>query len=225
MPLYPGTGATGERGEYNNIVNAPLEAGDGGMQFREAMEVAILPRLEAFAPDLLIISAGFDAHRRDPLANLNLVEADFAWATCKLMDVADRMLQRPPGVAARRRLRPRRPGALGRRPCADLMGRLNSYKPTHSARDAFVAPSTISTISGGRNRRTGNRLSQSARNDQVPFVALKMAIDEIGAEAEVADDRAEQRQIDLAAMRMAAERSAPRVSARMKRSSAHAPSG
>lgn len=90
MPLYPGTGATGERGEYNNMVNAPLAAGDGSMNFREAMEVAVLPRLEAFSPDLLIISAGFDAHRRDPLANLNLVEQDFAWATGKLMEVADR---------------------------------------------------------------------------------------------------------------------------------------
>ena len=63
---------------------------DGSMNFREAMEVAILPRLEAFSPDLLIISAGFDAHRRDPLANLNLVEQDFAWATGKLMEIADR---------------------------------------------------------------------------------------------------------------------------------------
>jgi acetoin utilization deacetylase AcuC-like enzyme len=91
MPLYPGTGASNERGEYNNIVNAPLNAGDTGMHFREAMEVAILPRLEQFRPDLVIISAGFDAHRRDPLANLNLVEADFAWATSKLMDVSDRV--------------------------------------------------------------------------------------------------------------------------------------
>jgi acetoin utilization deacetylase AcuC-like enzyme len=90
MPLYPGTGSVAERGEYNNIVNAPLCAGDAGPQFREALEVAILPRIEQFRPDLLIISAGFDAHRRDPLANINLVEADFAWATGKLMDVADR---------------------------------------------------------------------------------------------------------------------------------------
>ena len=59
----------GERGEHNQIVNAPLRAGDGGEAFRAAMEVAILPRIEAFAPDLLIISAGFDAHRRDPSAS------------------------------------------------------------------------------------------------------------------------------------------------------------
>jgi acetoin utilization deacetylase AcuC-like enzyme len=89
MPLYPGTGAIIERGEYNNIVNAPLRAGDGGDQFREAFETVILPRLRAFRPDVLIISAGFDAHTRDPLANLNLVEADFTWVTQKLMQIAD----------------------------------------------------------------------------------------------------------------------------------------
>ena len=90
MPAYPGTGAASERGEYDNIVNAPLSAGSNGEVFREAMEIAILPRIEEFAPDLIIISAGFDAHRLDPLANLRLVEADFAWATRKLMDIADR---------------------------------------------------------------------------------------------------------------------------------------
>ncbi len=89
MPLYPGSGAIGERGKFNNIVNAPLSAGDGGDAFREAFEVAILPRLRDFKPDILIISAGFDAHTRDPLANLNLVEADYAWVTKKLMEVAD----------------------------------------------------------------------------------------------------------------------------------------
>jgi acetoin utilization deacetylase AcuC-like enzyme len=88
MPHYPGTGARSERGEHNQIVNAPLRSGDGGEAFREAMETAILPRLQAFAPDLVIISAGFDAHRRDPLGNLNFVEADFAWATQKLMGIA-----------------------------------------------------------------------------------------------------------------------------------------
>jgi acetoin utilization deacetylase AcuC-like enzyme len=88
MPHYPGTGAIQERGAHDQIVNAPLRAGDGGEAFREAMETAILPRLEAFAPDLVMISAGFDAHRRDPLGNLNFIEADFAWATRKLMGVA-----------------------------------------------------------------------------------------------------------------------------------------
>jgi acetoin utilization deacetylase AcuC-like enzyme len=93
MPLYPGTGAIGERGEYNTIVNAPLSAGDGGDAFREAFETVILPRLRAFKPDILMISAGFDAHTRDPLANLNLVEADYTWVTKKLMDIADESAQ------------------------------------------------------------------------------------------------------------------------------------
>lgn len=90
MPLYPGTGSVSERGEHNNIVNAPLRAGDGGEQFREAFETVILPRLENFKPDIFIISAGFDAHMRDPLANLNLVEADYGWVTRKLMEIADK---------------------------------------------------------------------------------------------------------------------------------------
>jgi acetoin utilization deacetylase AcuC-like enzyme len=89
MPLYPGSGAASERGEHNNIVNAPLSAGDGGDVFREAFETVILPRLREFKPDIMVISAGFDAHTRDPLANLNLVEADFTWVTKKLMEIAD----------------------------------------------------------------------------------------------------------------------------------------
>jgi acetoin utilization deacetylase AcuC-like enzyme len=90
MPLFPGTGALGERGQHDQIVNAPLRAGDGGEAFRDAFGAAILPRLAMFAPDLLVISAGFDAHRLDPLGHLNLVEADFAWATRRLMAVADK---------------------------------------------------------------------------------------------------------------------------------------
>ena len=90
MPLYPGTGAVSERGEHDNIVNAPLRPGDGGEQFREAMETRILPRLVAFGPELVIVSAGFDAHRRDPLANLQLEEEDFGWATRRIMEVADK---------------------------------------------------------------------------------------------------------------------------------------
>jgi acetoin utilization deacetylase AcuC-like enzyme len=88
MPLYPGTGARSERGEHDTVVNAPLSPGDGGAKFREAFENVILPRLRDFRPELIVISAGFDAHQRDPLANLNLVEADFLWATQKIMEVA-----------------------------------------------------------------------------------------------------------------------------------------
>jgi len=93
MPLYPGTGAVGERGDRGTIVNAPLRAGDGGERFKEAFETVILPRLSTFAPDFLVISAGFDAHMRDPLANLNLLERDYAWVTQKLMEVADARAQ------------------------------------------------------------------------------------------------------------------------------------
>jgi acetoin utilization deacetylase AcuC-like enzyme len=93
MPLYPGTGAVGERGKHNTIVNAPLRAGDGGERFREAFEQVILPRLRDFRPDLIVISAGFDAHMRDPLANLNLLEGDFGWVTRAIMTVADQSAQ------------------------------------------------------------------------------------------------------------------------------------
>ncbi|MGU3540340.1 histone deacetylase family protein [Methylobacterium sp. A54F] len=90
MPLFPGTGAAGERGTKDTIVNVPLRPNDDGAVFREAFEVGILARVEAFRPDVVILSAGFDAHRLDPLANLRLDEADFGWATRKVMELADR---------------------------------------------------------------------------------------------------------------------------------------
>ena len=90
MPLYPGTGARDECGDHDTIVNAPLSAGDGGDMFRDAFTHVILPRLSAFAPELVIISAGFDAHWRDPLANINLEERDFSWATQRLLDLAEK---------------------------------------------------------------------------------------------------------------------------------------
>src|SRR5262249_43852538 len=74
---------------HDNIVNAPLASEDGGLKFRAAFENRILPHLRKFAPELIIISAGFDAHYRDPLASLNLKAEDFGWVTQKLMDVAD----------------------------------------------------------------------------------------------------------------------------------------
>jgi acetoin utilization deacetylase AcuC-like enzyme len=92
MPLYPGTGALGETG-VGNIWNAPLRPGDGGGPFKEAFESRILPSLRAFAPDIVLVSAGFDAHKDDPLANLRLTEADFAWATAKIAEAADRHAQ------------------------------------------------------------------------------------------------------------------------------------
>src|SRR4030081_2066972 len=89
MPLFPGTGASGERGEHDTIVNAPLAPEDGSAKFRAAFENLILPQLQKFSPELIIVSAGFDAHYRDPLASLNLKSEDFGWVTRKLMDVAD----------------------------------------------------------------------------------------------------------------------------------------
>jgi acetoin utilization deacetylase AcuC-like enzyme len=88
MPLFPGTGAASETG-VGNIFNAPLSPGDGTADFREAMRERILPAIRAFAPDLILISAGFDAHRRDPLAEINLDAEDFSWATTELMEIAD----------------------------------------------------------------------------------------------------------------------------------------
>jgi acetoin utilization deacetylase AcuC-like enzyme len=89
-PFYPGTGSVREHGPYNNIVNAPLAAGAGSAEFRAAFDEAILPALDRFRPELLMISAGFDAHHRDPLASLELDEEDFAWATEALADIARR---------------------------------------------------------------------------------------------------------------------------------------
>ena len=89
MPLYPGTGAPNETGVANNIVNAPLRSGDGGEKFKAAFNDRILPALRNFAPDVVLISAGFDAHRNDPLASLELVEEDFGWATTKLLEIAE----------------------------------------------------------------------------------------------------------------------------------------
>lgn len=91
MPLYPGTGAAGERGAADNILNLPLPPGSGGPAVRDVYSARILPRLEEFAPELILISAGFDAHRADPLANLNWETEDFAWITRELCALADRV--------------------------------------------------------------------------------------------------------------------------------------
>lgn len=88
MPLWPGSGAPSEKGDFDNVMNVPLAPGTGGQAFRSAYEGQVFPALEAFAPELIIISAGFDAHKDDPLANLNFVEDDFAWVTQKLCAIA-----------------------------------------------------------------------------------------------------------------------------------------
>ena len=88
-PLYPGTGRADETGVAHNIVNVPLPPGAEGSEFRRAFELVILPALTRFEPELVIISAGFDAHRDDPLAQLRLDENDFAWATQALCSLAE----------------------------------------------------------------------------------------------------------------------------------------
>ena len=89
-PCYPGTGEPWENGVANNIVNAPLRPGDGGPEFRAAWAETIIPAVDRFAPGLLIVSAGFDAHIDDPLAQLRVETADYAWLTAQLVDVADK---------------------------------------------------------------------------------------------------------------------------------------
>ncbi|MCX7086921.1 MAG: histone deacetylase family protein [Methylococcales bacterium] len=89
MPNYPGTGHPSETG-VGNIINVPLVAGYTGVEFRKKYEQIILPALLHFNPELLLLSAGFDAHKDDPLANIHLVEEDFRWITQALMDIAQR---------------------------------------------------------------------------------------------------------------------------------------
>jgi acetoin utilization deacetylase AcuC-like enzyme len=89
MPLFPGTGALDETG-FGNIFNAPLKPGDDGEVFRAAFEDRVLPALDAFAPDFILVSAGFDAHLKDPLAQIRLLEPDFAWVTEKLLEAAEK---------------------------------------------------------------------------------------------------------------------------------------
>jgi len=91
-PLYPGTGAASETG-LGNVVNAPLPVGANGSSFRRVFETRILPAVDAFMPDFLLVSAGFDAHRADPLAGLELEETDFAWVTARLVEAARRHCQ------------------------------------------------------------------------------------------------------------------------------------
>jgi len=88
-PLYPGTGAKGETG-VGNIVNVPLRPMAGSVEFRAGFGREILPALDSFRPELIVVLAGFDAHKSDPLAQLLLDEADYTWVTEQLLEVADR---------------------------------------------------------------------------------------------------------------------------------------
>jgi acetoin utilization deacetylase AcuC-like enzyme len=86
-PLYPGTGARDETG-LGNIVNRPLSAGTGSKEWRRVVEADIFPAIDGFAPQLIMISAGFDAHRADPLAMLELADDDYRWVTAGLVELA-----------------------------------------------------------------------------------------------------------------------------------------
>jgi acetoin utilization deacetylase AcuC-like enzyme len=87
-PFYPGTGSASDHGVANNILNVPLAAGAGSAEFRDAYERTIFPALQRFAPDFIFISAGFDGHRADPLAQLRLDDNDFAWVTSAICEIA-----------------------------------------------------------------------------------------------------------------------------------------
>ncbi|WP_300304703.1 histone deacetylase family protein [Ferrovibrio sp.] len=89
-PLYPGTGAAHEKGVAENIVNLPLRAFAGSAEFRSAVEKVLLPKLEGFAPELILISAGFDGHISDPLAQMQLLDQDYYWVTEQLLKVAEK---------------------------------------------------------------------------------------------------------------------------------------
>ena len=89
IPLWPGTGTEEEQGHYNNIVNIPLPPGSTGQLMRQKYEALVFPVLRKFEPDLILISAGFDAHEADPLAELNWSTADFSWLTERLCEIAE----------------------------------------------------------------------------------------------------------------------------------------
>jgi acetoin utilization deacetylase AcuC-like enzyme len=89
MPLYPGSGAADERGAHDNVMNLPLRGGTGGAEMRALWEGQVFPAVRDFAPELILASAGFDAHAADPLAGLNWRTADFAWLGRNLCDLAD----------------------------------------------------------------------------------------------------------------------------------------
>jgi acetoin utilization deacetylase AcuC-like enzyme len=88
-PWYPGTGAASERG-VGNILNVPLPAGTGGADYRSVFDATVMPALDGFHPELIVLSAGFDAHADDPLGGMMLREDDFVWITRRMMELAER---------------------------------------------------------------------------------------------------------------------------------------
>ena len=91
MPLYPGSGAAHETGAHGQIVNVPLDPMSGGAEMRAAYDTVIFPAVQEFKPEMILISAGFDAHQDDPLANLNWTTDDFAWVTRRICEIGDHL--------------------------------------------------------------------------------------------------------------------------------------
>ena len=129
-PHYPGTGAREERGVAGNIVNEPMPPGSGSAEFRAAMSDSMLPALKAFKPEFVFISAGFDAHAADPLADIRLTEDDFGWVTRELMAVADRHCSGRLVSTLEGRVRSRRARQQRRRACRDIDGGLGLGETT-----------------------------------------------------------------------------------------------
>lgn len=93
MPLWPGSGQPSERGAHDNVLNIPLPPQSGGAEMRVAYDAQVFPRLREFDPELIVISAGFDAHQDDPLAELNWSTDDFRWLTRKLLGLAGELCE------------------------------------------------------------------------------------------------------------------------------------
>ena len=94
MPLFPGSGSKNETGAFDNILNLPLSEGSNGNSYLKLMERQIIPRIETFDPDLIMISAGFDAHEDDPLASLNWTSEDYYTITKKMCFLAEKLCQK-----------------------------------------------------------------------------------------------------------------------------------
>jgi len=92
FPFYPGTGSQLEKGDYDNVLNIPVPSGYGSTEYSPIFDEQVFPFIQNFCPDILIISAGFDAHRNDPLAGINLVAEDFAYMTKRCLEIQPNLL-------------------------------------------------------------------------------------------------------------------------------------
>jgi len=92
FPFYPGTGSQIEKGDFNNVLNIPVPSGFGSKEYKQIFDEQVFPFIQNFHPDLLIISSGFDAHRNDPLAGINLEAEDFAYMTKRCQEIQPNLL-------------------------------------------------------------------------------------------------------------------------------------